>query len=83
MRLDRERAADYAKAGKGYRRVVYGDAVIVDSRQVPAGYCFVAGDNGGGVQGSLDTSANFVAKSNILGKVVYRVWPITKMSAVH
>lgn len=25
MRLDRERAADYAKAGKGYRRVVYGD----------------------------------------------------------
>ena len=25
MRLDRERAADYAKAGKGFRRVVYGD----------------------------------------------------------
>lgn len=25
MRLDRERAADYAKPGKGYRRVVYGD----------------------------------------------------------
>jgi hypothetical protein len=25
MRLDRERAAEYAKKGKGYRRVVYGD----------------------------------------------------------
>ena len=69
--------------GNSAAGLINGDAVIVDSRQVPAGYCFVAGDNGGGVQGSLDTSANFVAKSNILGKVVYRVWPITKMSAVH
>ena len=69
--------------GNSAAGLINGDAVIVDSRQVPAGYCFVAGDNGGGVQGSLDTSANFVAKSNILGKVVYRVWPITKVSAVH
>ena len=69
--------------GNSAAGLINGDAVIVDSRQVPAGYCFIVGDNAGGMQGSLDSSANFVAKSNILGKVTYKVWPIVNMSAVH
>lgn len=47
--------------------------------KIPEGYYFVMGDNRNHSSDSRDYSVGLIKKGNILGKTVFRIWPLNKI----
>ena len=60
----------------------YGETNIEFPYQVPDGKIFAMGDNRSVSIDSRNTSIGCIAEEQIVGKIVYRVWPLTGIGAV-
>ena len=60
----------------------FGDCDIVLPYQVPDGRWFVMGDHRSVSVDSRSTSVGPVADEQVVGKLTYRVWPITKLGKI-
>lgn len=61
----------------------YGETNIELPYQVPEGKIFVMGDNRLVSIDSRNTSIGCISEEQIVGKIVFRVWPFTQFGAVH
>lgn len=50
--------------------------------QVPEGKIFVLGDNRAGSVDSRSSTVGCIAKENIVGKVIFRVWPLKAIGSI-
>ena len=61
----------------------FGETNIELPYQVPEGKFFVMGENRSVSIDSRNTSIGCVSEEQIVGKIVFRVWPLTQIGSIH